>query len=197
MHPQKYRRCKMAFVTEIADLRSAELSIGREASMNFWTNYPKAPRQRCYSAFTMAEVLVAVLVLAVIATAFYGALSSAFSVVQSTREDLRATQILMRKVEGIRLCTWSQLTNFTFSEPYDPLTTGGGSVGPTYSGTVTVGQATNVPNTVSYTNDILLVTITVNWTNYRGSVVMPRSKQMQTQVARNGMQNYVWGATAP
>src|SRR5258707_11267987 len=73
------------------------------------------------SAFTISEVVVAVAVLTIISLGFYTALSSGFGILQASRENLRATQVMMQKLEGIRLCTWSQLTNFTFSEPYNPL----------------------------------------------------------------------------
>jgi len=147
------------------------------------------------SGFTLAEVLVAVLVLAIIAVAFYGALSSGFSVVQSTREDLRATQILMQKVEAIRLCTWSQLTNFTFQEQYDPTATSSTSGGVVYNGTVSDGSATNIPNSAAYASNMRLITLTLNWTNYNGRAPVSHARQMQTQVARYGLQNYIWGAT--
>ena len=149
--------------------------------------------QHC--AFALAEVLVAVLVLAIIAVAFYGALSSGFSVAQTTREDLRATQILMQKAEAIRLCTWDQLTNFTFQEVYDPTAPTNTSAGVVYSGTVTDGAATNIPNSAAYAGNMRLITLTVGWTNYNGRAPVAHTRQMQTQVARYGLQNYIWGAT--
>src|SRR5512141_1943726 len=121
-------------------------------------------RRHAVAAYTLAEVLVASVILAIIAAAFYAALSSGFNLVESTRQDLRATQVVMQKMEGIRLCTWSQLTNFTFNERYDPLSSGGGA-GVLYTGTVTVGQATNLPVGIGYSNDVRLVTVSVNWTN--------------------------------
>ena len=153
-------------------------------------NHSPAPA----SGFTIAEVIVAVLVLATIAVAFYGALSSGFAVVQSTREDLRATQILNQKVEAIRLCTWSQLTNFSFQEAYDPLASTNQSSGVVYTGSVSNSPATTIPNTSQYYNNICLVTITVGWTNYNSRVPVAHVRQMQTQVARYGLQNYIWGA---
>jgi len=147
------------------------------------------------SGITIAEVMVAVLILATIAIAFYGALSSGFAVVQSTREDLRAAQILNQKVEAIRLCTWSQLTNFNFQETYDPLATTNQSRGVVYTGTVSNSPAAYIPNTSSYYNNISLITVTVGWTNYSSRVPIAHIRQMQTQVARYGLQNYIWGAT--
>jgi prepilin-type N-terminal cleavage/methylation domain-containing protein len=150
------------------------------------------PGTRRTGAFTLVEVLVSVVVLAVIATAFYSGLSSGFSVVQTTREDLRATQILMQKVEALRLCTWEQLTNVSFQELYDPVSTN--KNGATYFGTIVTNSASAIPNSSSYQSNVCLVTVTLSWTNYSGRRLLPHTRQMQTQVARYGMQNYIWGA---
>ena len=93
--------------------------------------------------------------------AFYSALASGFAVVQNSREDLRATQILVQKVEAIRLCRWDQLTNVTFVENYDPFSTTNSSAGVAYFGTVSVGVATNVPGTCAYNSNMRLVTVSV------------------------------------
>ncbi|HWW02096.1 MAG TPA: hypothetical protein VNZ64_20515 [Candidatus Acidoferrum sp.] len=159
----------------------------------------KGPAQRQTGretlAYTLAEVLFAVVILAVIAGAFFAALSSGFAVVQTSREDLRATQILMQKAEATRLCRWDQLTNVTFQEQYDPFSATNGTAGVVYGGTVSVGAATNVPSTCSYNSNMCLVTVTLLWTNSYGSgSPVAHSRQMQTQVARYGLQNYIWGA---
>lgn len=146
---------------------------------------------RARSAYTLAEVMVSVMVLAVVALAYYSALSSGFGVVQSTREDLRATQVMVQKLEAIRLCSWSQLTNFTFQEAYDPLTTN--NQGSTYFGSVTIGPANSLSNNPAYKANMAQVTVTLNWTNYNGRRLLSHTRQMQTQVARYGLQNYVWG----
>ena len=147
-------------------------------------------RHEC--AYTLPEVIVAVLVLATIATAFYGGLSSGFLVTQGSREDLRATQILMQKLEAIRLCTWSELTNCTFKESYDPL--GSTNQGVTFSGTISTNAAAGIPDSVSYKSNMRLVTVSLFWTNYNGSRPIVHSRQMETQVARYGLQQYLWGA---
>ena len=113
---------------------------------------------------------------------------------QTTREDLRATQILMQRIEAVRLCTWSQLGNVTFSESYDPLSGTNQAAGAVYFGTLSIGPATAIPNSVSYAPNMAQVTVTLNWTNYNHSLAIPHSRQMQTQVARYGLQNYIWGA---
>jgi hypothetical protein len=144
------------------------------------------------SAFTLMEVIVAVLVLMTISAAFYLGLSSCFSVVKASREEVRATQIMTQKLEAVRLCTWSELTNITFKEPYDPLGTTNNSSGVYYFGTLTKSPATAIPNTASYLNNMCLVTVSLTWTNNRRGTVYNRS--MNTHYARYGLQSYIWGA---
>jgi hypothetical protein len=146
------------------------------------------------AAFTIVEVVVAVLVLMTISIAFYAGLSSCFGVIESSREDLRATQIMVQKLEAMRLCTWTQLSNFSFLESYDPLDSSSQQAGVVYYGTVTTNVASSISNSATYQPNICLVTVTVNWTNYNGVSSVGHSRQMQTQVARYGLQNYIWGA---
>jgi hypothetical protein len=152
----------------------------------------KPYREIC--AFTIAEIVVAVMVLMTVAICFYAGLSSCFGVVQSSREDLRATQILIQKLEAVRLCTWSQLSNFSFQEFYDPLDQTNHEAGALYFGTVSTNVANGISDTSAYKSNVCLVTVTVNWTNYNGHTSMGHTRQMQTQVARYGLQNYIWGA---
>src|SRR6266478_2999159 len=87
-------------------------------------------------AFTIAEVLVAVFILGIACMALYAGFATGFMLVDSTRQELRATQILTQKAEALRLCSWGSLTNFplSFSESYDPTSTNGGIL---YVGSVT------------------------------------------------------------
>jgi Tfp pilus assembly protein PilV len=149
--------------------------------------------KRRAAGFTMAEVVVAVFVLTIIGVGFYGGLSYGYGVLQTTREDLRATQVMMQKLESIRLCTWGELTNFTFSESYNPLSTNSTS-GTVYTGQLAIGPATNLVNSPSYQNNMCQVTVNVTWTNYTRGVPLVHNRQMQSEVARYGLQNYIWGA---
>ena len=146
------------------------------------------------AAFTLADAVVAVFVLGTIGGSFCIGLSSAFFVMQNTREDLRATQIMTQRIEAIRLCRWSQLSPFTFQESYDPLTVTNQSSGAKYFGTVSIVPVTSVPNSASYAPNMAQVTVNLTWTNYNLNVPVVHTRQMQTQVARYGLQNYIWGA---
>lgn len=145
-------------------------------------------------AHTLVEVVVGSFILAITSAAFYTGLSSGFAVTQCSREEVRATQIMMQQLEAVRLCTWSQLTNYTFQQVYDPLATNRSTAGAMYGGQVTITNANSIPNSAAYAGDMCLVTVSLSWTNWNGNRPVPHVRQMQTQVARYGLQTYIWGA---
>ncbi|MEY2407449.1 MAG: hypothetical protein QOF48_119 [Verrucomicrobiota bacterium] len=129
-------------------------------------------------------------VVGVIVLAIYGALSSGISTIRMARENLRATQILLEKMEGVRLYTWEQLntpgfvpTNFIVA--YDALTTNTNATGVRYYGEITIANSTN---TTTYADSMRLVTVSLRWTT--GTV--PRSRSVQTYVSEAGIQNYIY-----
>ncbi len=146
-------------------------------------------------AYTLAEVLVTVLVVGVIVLALYAGFSSGFRVVQVTRENLRATQIMMEWMETVRLYTYTQVKSngyvpAAFKDVYDPLGLSTNAGGTKYVAYIDRRDATNVP--AGYKTNLLQFTVTVYWTNYNGNRVIPQSRQMQTFVAKPGLQNYVF-----
>jgi type II secretory pathway pseudopilin PulG len=147
---------------------------------------------RAEKAFTLAEVMVAACVLGIASLSMYGGFASGFMLVDSTRQELRATQILTQKAEALRLCSWSSLTNcpISFSEAYDPTSANGGTI---YGGTVSTNTPSLIPNSAAYRTNVCLATITLYWTNYNGTQKIVHSRSSQTLVARYGIQNYIWG----
>lgn len=141
-------------------------------------------------AFTLTEVMVAVGVIGILFVSLYLAFSAGFSMIRVTRENLGATQIMVQRAETIRLYTWSQLldptyfkTNFTV----DSIS----SLGTTYYGNIRLSTPTYM-GSPSYLNDMRTVTISVRWTNGLGRP-LPHYREMQTQVAKFGLQNYAFG----
>ena len=57
--------------------------------------------------------------------------------------------------------------------------------GLTYNGTMAI---TNAPITSSYSNELKLVTVTLNWQ----TGTLPRTRTFTTYVARNGLQSYIY-----
>ena len=148
------------------------------------------------TGYTFVEVLVATVILGFVGASVYWGLAGGFGLIQSTREDLRATQVMLQKMEAIRLFTWSQIGNTNnfltsnFVEDYDPLGTTNSSGGAKYRCYVTASTPAVGELPEAYRTNMLTITVTLYWTN--SAVVHKR--EMQTRVARNGMQNYIWGA---
>ena len=152
-------------------------------------------------AFTLVEVMVAVFILGVAMLSLYAGFASGFMLVNSAREELRASQILTQKAEAIRLCTWSSLTNcpISFSETYD-LASGPGAGnnvagGTLFVGTVTTNAASSIPDTCAYKSNMCMATVTLYWTNTYGKQTVVHTRTLKTLVARYGIQNYIWGTT--
>ena len=150
-------------------------------------------------AFSLVEVCIGVAILAVMLVSLYGGMSSSFAVVQSARENLRATQIMLERVEGLRLYNWNQLlySNLVptwFTNYYYPLAGSGESKGCTYVGRLDISAATlNPPAT--YSGNLRTINVSVYWTNYHGKGMkqqLVRSRSMTTYSARDGIQNYVF-----
>jgi hypothetical protein len=153
-----------------------------------WSNYPI----RRVKAFTIAEVCIAVAFLAVAFGAVYGGISWAFLNMKLARENLRATQIALEKMETMRMYSWDQVNSngfvaATFTAPFFPGTEGGSSEGKgvTYYGKTLLTNA-SVP--VAYSNDMRRVIVTITWTNNN----VGRSRKMETLISQYGMQRYIY-----
>jgi hypothetical protein len=143
-------------------------------------------------AYAMIEVLMGVAIMGVMFVSLYGGMSSGFALTQLARENLRGTQIMLERMEGIRLYNWNQLvfSNMvptTFTNYYYPLATNGESKGIVYYGTMTITNQGLNPS-VTYSDLVRTIVVSINWTNS----MIPRSRSMSTIVAKNGIQNYVY-----
>jgi hypothetical protein len=161
------------------------------------SNIPRSDRRRAEAAHSLPEAIIAVLVIGLMLVSLYAGFSSGFSIVQSSREELRATQILQQRLETIRLYTWSQLldTNNYVSPTFVEYLTPAGQTNPAggtiYSGIISLRPPPELPK--AYRHQVREVTVKVYWTNQSGGLEMVRSRQMQTHVARYGLQNYLVG----
>jgi prepilin-type N-terminal cleavage/methylation domain-containing protein len=140
------------------------------------------------NAFTIMEVMVAMFLLALLITAVYGAISNGITTMRMARENLRATQILLERMETIRLYHWEQLkpgfvaTNFVANYDVTSKSTNSGIL---YYGSVSIDPA---DTGTSYSDDMKLVTVRLNWNT--GHIT--RTRQLTTYVCRTGIQNYVY-----
>src|SRR5262245_32304976 len=130
------------------------------------TNYRSLARgrqRRGQAAFSLTEVTVGLGVIGTCIAALFSGFTTGFFTMRMARENLRATQILLQKTETLRLYSWDQITdtNFipaTFAERYDP--NAAVDKGVVYNGTLSID---NCPIGSSYSNDLKMVTVTLNW----------------------------------
>jgi hypothetical protein len=162
--------------------------------MNTKTSIPTATLRQ--SAFTLVEAMVGTVVTGIAVVSLYAGFSYGFLVTEATRENLRATQLMMEKFETIRLYTWQQVngTNhdgsaFIIPSPFTNYYVVGAD-GETGSGTQYIGTMTlsEAPLEVSYKENLKLVTVRMEWTSGR----VLRSRMMTSFVAKEGMQTYVY-----
>src|SRR5690349_20288463 len=140
------------------------------------------------SGATLAEVLMAVGVLGIAIAGILASVFAGFFVIDRVRENQRATQIILEKVETIRLYSWSQVKSngfipTTFSEPFDPQATQG-SKGITYRGNFEIAP---FPHSSSYSTNMRQITVTLRWTSKRN---LQRTRSFVTYIAKDGLQNY-------
>ena len=147
-------------------------------------------RKQSESGTTLSEVLIATGILGLSIAGILAAIFSGFFIVERVRENQRATQIMLEKVETIRLYNWSQVnsTGFiptTFTAPYDPQKPAG-QQGLTYRGSFTIAP---FPHATNYKDNMRMVTVTLSWTSARN---LARSRTFSTYIAEDGVQNYVY-----
>ena len=142
------------------------------------------------SGVTLVDVVMSIALLGVMASGVFGSFRYGFFTLQLARENQRATQILLEKVETLRLYSWDQVnaTNFIPAnlppEYYDPQAATGAQ-GTVYNGTVTLA---NCLLTNSYAANLRQVTVTMNWTTRN----IPHTRSITTYIAKDGIQNYVY-----
>ena len=132
-------------------------------------------------AYTLIEVMVASWLLGLVLVALYAAFSFGFSTIKLTQEDLRADQILVQKLETLRMYDWSSITNGYL--PTNSTSFFSDGAGIDYSVAISVQPASI---TQSYSNSLRQVTVSLSWV----SAKVTRRRDMTTFVSDNGLQTY-------
>jgi hypothetical protein len=130
--------------------------------------------------------MVGCVILGITVAALCGAFSFGFRTIKLSQEDVRADQILMQKLESIRVYDWSKMNN-TYILPNftNSFSTTNSVHGVTYNGVLTI--APFGPSTgESYTNTLRQVTASISWV----SDGLSHTRTMTTLVSQNGIQTY-------
>lgn len=141
------------------------------------------------SGFTLVEGLVAMGLIAITFVSLYAGIASCLFTIRMARENLRASQILVEKMEAIRTYSWDQINSngfipATFVVPYysDGSSNGGGLF---YTGSVAI---TSVPFSVNYSNQMKEIKVTLSWRTQQ----ILRTREINSYFARYGLQRYVF-----
>lgn len=153
---------------------------------------------RQQEGFTIMEVVVASAVVGIMFAALLTGLTSSVTNVQFGREQLRATQIMVEKLDTIRMYRWDRINNTyipaTFIETYYPTGTQGTDPKRTtipadtanlaYAGTI---QISDPALTENYASNVKRITVSLQWQSGGRTV----QRQMTTFVSKYGLQLYV------
>ena len=136
--------------------------------------------------YALIEVMIAVCLLAFVVVSLYASFVFGFGLVKLSQENLRADQILLEKLETLRVYDWTRIsggsyfpTNFTawFSG------TNGAARGAVYTGTIAITPA---PVSESYADTLRQVTVSLTWVSGGAA----RNRSMTTLVSKYGIDTY-------
>lgn len=155
----------------------AELNLGRGRNGRV---SPVPGREQ--SGFTVVEAVVAMLVLLLLVGGLFAAFSFGFSTIKLSQEDERASQILLQKLETLRVYNWTNIINGYFPTNFtvDYSTNGGVQ----YDGAIAISPVPGAAE--SYSNTLRQVTVSLSWV----STGVPRYREITTLVASNGIQTF-------
>jgi Tfp pilus assembly protein PilE len=158
--------------------------------MRLASNRRRAAKTDVATGFTILEVVIGVAAVGLLFVTFYTGFTQGFAVIQTARENLRATQILEEKMETIRLYRWEQVTDDefipdTFTAPFYAVGTNV-AAGVTYQGALTITNV-SMPE-ASYATNMRMVIVQLRWNS--GNV--ERFREMRTLVTRYGLQQYIY-----
>jgi hypothetical protein len=137
------------------------------------------------AAFTLVEVLVGAGILGFTVVTLYGAFSFGFTTIRLSQEEVRADQVLVQKLETLRVYDWSKITNHYlpthFSTPFSS-----DGTGISYDGSLSVTPFVTSAANESYSNTLRQVTVSLQWVS--GGIT--RTRGMTTLVSQYGIQTY-------
>jgi prepilin-type N-terminal cleavage/methylation domain-containing protein len=175
--------------------------VAKQSKMKFNPSTPGNPRASS-RAFTLIEVMMACVISSIIFLGLFYGISQGYDLIKSTRENLRATQILVGRLEGLRLENWNQVNSLTyvpntFTDFFYPVGLGGfASNSVVYTGSMVVATMPGNFSAPNYSTAMREVTVKVGWQdihqNYRGTTTNSFVKTLKTYVSQNGVQNYVY-----
>ena len=145
---------------------------------------PRSRGRLIYQAgFTLVEAMIGAGILGITMAALYGAFSFGFTTIKLSQEEVRADQILVQKLETLRVYNWTQVTGGYLVTNFTAYYSSGATNGLSYSGLLSVTPFVPSATSESYSNTLRQVTASVSWPS--GKVT--RTRTMTTLYSTNGL----------
>ena len=136
--------------------------------------------------FTIVEVVMSICILGISAAGLMSSFQYAFLSIKMTRENQRATQVMLERAEAIRCFNWDHLGDVPHqtSDYYNPAT----QSSPVYTVYTDISPFNPGGTAPSYAGNMKQMTIAVTWKT--GGI--ERARTNITYIAKDGVQNYVY-----
>jgi uncharacterized protein (TIGR02598 family) len=130
------------------------------------------------NGFTLVETVIAMAITSIAIAAILNGIIFGIFQMRMSRDNSRATQVMIEKFETLRLYNWDQLHS---TNGYIPVK----FTNDIFTGTVIISD---VPFICSYSTNMCQFEITLEW----NTEPIHRIRTMTTLAAKNGLQSYVY-----
>lgn len=134
---------------------------------------------RCRQAFTLIEVLIALIIFAIVIASGFACIKMGLQQVDNARHHTRSAQIMQSEVENIRSLPWARLIALQTAETTLSIASQFGDS--TYS-------SYTLKRSISGSGDVRIITFVVTWKDISGD---SHSKTYVTQYTRGGLYDYI------
>jgi Tfp pilus assembly protein PilV len=142
---------------------------------------PRRLRVSRLAGFTILEVMMAAIVMALAITTAITALQRGFASLDTARNLVTAGQIMQSEIEKMRINNWSVVSGY-------PTTATTLTVDSVFTANPAIGNRFSLTRSVSDPkSDLREITFTISWNNYDGRTM---SRSYTTYYARYGLYDY-------
>ncbi len=134
--------------------------------------------KKCQAAFTIVEVMIAMVIFAIVIASGFACLKSGLSLMENARHHTRSSQIMQSEIERIRSLPWNDVTSLT-NDRNVPL-------GTTFA--AAVYDAYTIERRITGSGDERVVILEVTWTDNGGR---SHSRIYMSQYTRGGLYDYI------